>query len=213
MKYKLVIFDWDGTLMDSAPKIVACMQKAAKMAQVSIPSEHDVRQIIGVSLLPATKMLFECSDGVAEKIVAFYKDIYANQDSTPHPLFSGARELLETLKSDSQRSLAVATGKAKKGLMSAWEKSDSAHYFHSFRCADDARSKPDPEMLQQLLTEFNFHPKDAVMIGDTHFDMQMAEAIGMDRIGVSYGAHKPEQLEKHSPIAIVDSCSQLHQYL
>lgn len=213
MKYKLVIFDWDGTLMDSAPKIIACMQKAAKVVGVTIPTDHDVRQIIGVSLLPATKLLFDCSDTIAQKIVTNYKDIYVNQDNTPHPLFEGAKELLGWLRLEPQRLLAVATGKARKGLASAWEHSDSGHFFHASRCADDAKSKPDPDMLQQLLIEFACKPSDAVMIGDTHYDMEMAQTIGMNRIGVSYGAHKAEQLLPHSPIVIVNSCKDLRQHL
>lgn len=213
MKYKVVIFDWDGTLMDSAPKIVSCMQKAAKKSSLPIPRDHDVRQIIGISLLPATKLLFDCSDSIAEKIVLDYKDIYANQDKTPHPLFEGAKELLVLLRQEPQRILAVATGKARKSLNSAWEHSDSGHFFHSSRCADDAKSKPDPDMLQQLLTQFDCDISEAVMIGDTCHDMKMAQTIGMNRIGVSYGAHKSEQLQPHSPIVIVDSCKELKQHL
>jgi len=213
MKYKLVIFVWDGTLMDSTPKIVACMQKAAQVTGLPLPSDHDVRQIIGISLLPATKILFDCSDNIAEKLVHSYKHIYANQDNTPHPMFEGAKDLLVWLKQEPQRVLAVATGKARRSLESAWQSSDSRHFFHASRCADEAKSKPDPDMLQQLLTQFVCDPTDAVMIGDTYHDMKMAQAIGMNRIGVSYGAHKAEQLHTHSPIVIVNSCKDLKQHL
>lgn len=199
--------------MDSAQKIVLSMQTAAKTAGLSIPSAHAVRQIIGISLKPAIMQLFEIYDEkIADQIVRQYKQAYTDNHHIPSPLFDGVIPLLDSLKSQ-QRLLAVATGKARKGLNNAWHESGTREYFISSRCADEAMSKPEPDMLKQILEELRLTPSDAVMIGDTSHDMSMAEKIGMDRIGVSYGVHAPHQLAHHSPISIIDSPIELLDHL
>lgn len=98
-------------------------------------------------------------------------------------------------------------------MQKAWNDSGVGHFFHTSRCADEAQSKPSSDMLLQILDELNLKVKDAVMIGDTSFDMQMAQAIGMDRVGVTYGVHQHQQLAAHNPQAIVSEVSELSQYL
>jgi phosphoglycolate phosphatase len=207
--YELVIFDWDGTVMDSAAKIVSCMQLAAEACDMPVPSAEAVSHIIGISLHPAIKQLFAIDDDVlVNDLVLAYKEIFLSKDATPSPLFNGAERLFSTLK-EHELTLAVATGKARRGLERAWLTTNTRHYFSYSRCADEAQSKPSPDMLQQLLALSGVDVSQAVMIGDTTYDMQMAQAIGMDRIGVSYGVHAQLHLENHRPKAIVHDISEL----
>lgn len=207
--YQLVIFDWDGTVMDSAAKIIGCMQNAARQCEVPVPSDDEVAHIIGISLKPAIMQLFDTRDeALADRLVQAYKTEYLQQDVVPCPLFAGAESLFDGLR-EAGKTLAVATGKARRGLNRAWRNTGTGHYFATSRCADEAQSKPSPDMLLQILDELNVTAGHAVMIGDTVYDMQMAEAIGMDRIGVSYGVHAQVNLEKHKPQAIVHSLDEL----
>ncbi|AXT40637.1 HAD family hydrolase [Alteromonas sp. BL110] len=212
-KYKLVIFDWDGTLMDSAAKIVSCMQLAAEQCGMPIPTYDEVGHIIGISLRPAIKQLFKIEDDeLAERLVAAYKEAFVTRDTTPCPLFNDVEQLLGNLK-EAGCTLAVATGKARRGLDRAWAQTGTGLFFSASRTADDAESKPSPDMLLQLLDELGFEVEDAVMIGDTTYDMQMAKTIGMDRIGVSYGVHAQVYLEALSPVALVHSIKELEAAL
>ncbi len=213
MRYKLVIFDWDGTLMDSADKIINCMQIAAKHCDMPVPSADAVSHIIGISLKPAIKQLFGIDDdALAERLVLAYKEAFVSHDATPCPLFNGVQELLSALKAKGA-TLAVATGKARRGLDRAWSQTETGHFFSASRCADDAQSKPSPDMLLQILDELKISAHDAVMIGDTTYDMQMAKSIGMRRIGVSYGVHAQVHLEALAPETIVHSIGELQQFL
>ncbi|MCQ8847128.1 HAD-IIIA family hydrolase [Alteromonas stellipolaris] len=213
MRYKLVIFDWDGTLMDSADKIINCMQIAAKHCDMPVPSADAVSHIIGISLKPAIKQLFGIDDdALAERLVLAYKEAFVSHDATPCPLFNGVEDLLSALKAKGA-TLAVATGKARRGLDRAWSQTETGHFFSASRCADDAQSKPSPDMLLQILDELNISAHDAVMIGDTTYDMQMAKSIGMRRIGVSYGVHAQVHLEALAPETIVHSIGELQQFL
>lgn len=208
-KYKVVIFDWDGTVMDSAQKIISCMQLAAKQCDVPVPSDEDVGHIIGISLKPAIIKLFNLScESKADALVDAYKQAFIVLDHIPSPLFEGAEQVLSELK-QAGLVLAVATGKARRGLVRAWEQTNTTGFFTASRTADDAQSKPNPDMLVQLLSELDIKVEDAVMVGDTTYDMQMAQSIGMDRIAVSYGVHAQLQLEKHNPIAVVHTLSEL----
>lgn len=212
-QYKLVIFDWDGTVMDSVGKIVQCMQIAARQCDLPVPDASAVGNIIGISLHPAIKILFNLSDdAAADTVVAAYKTAYLEQDVTPCPMFDGAVDMLAALHQQG-RTLAVATGKARRGLDRAWRNTATGQFFSASRTACEAQSKPSSDMLEQLLREIGVDVSEAVMIGDTVYDMQMAEHIGMDRIGVTYGVHDAERLQAHSPVYIADSIGQLHQFL
>jgi phosphoglycolate phosphatase len=203
-----IIFDWDGTIMNSAGKIVWCMQKAAALASLPIPNSKQVEHIIGISLLPAVQQLFDIGVNKAQEVCTYYKQAYLEQDQTPCPLFDGAHEVLSALSS--RYTLGVATGKARRGLQRAFEQTNSAVYFSDTRCADEADSKPSPDMLIQLLKQWQIEPHQAVMIGDTTYDMQMAEAISMPRIGVSYGVHDKLAILQHGPAHVVDALHELH---
>lgn len=211
--YRLVIFDWDGTIMDSEKRIVSCVQNAARIAGAAIPTAHAAKSIIGLSLKVAVEALFPKLDSVKQEEIAFhYRDQYVNHDKTPTPLFEGALVLFDELKSAGMQ-LAVATGKTRAGLDRVWQHFDVAHHFVSSRCACEARSKPHPEMLESLLAELNIEKHQAVMIGDTSFDMEMAKNAGIDRIGVSMGVHDNSVLEQFSPLVIVNSLPELKSHL
>jgi phosphoglycolate phosphatase len=211
MRYSHIIFDWDGTVMDSAAKIVSCMQLAAKESMLPIPSSQAVRHIIGISLGPAISQLFNISLVEADKVATHYKRIFLEVDQTPSPLFTGAINTLQQLQAN--HVLGVATGKARRGLERAWKHTDTKQYFDASRCADEAQSKPSPDMLIQLIEHWQVEPESVLMVGDTVYDLQMAETIGMPRLGVSYGVHDSEALLLHSPIAIVDEFKHILDYI
>ncbi|WP_018981468.1 HAD-IA family hydrolase [Salinimonas chungwhensis] len=211
--YQLIIFDWDGTLMDSAGKIVSCMQQAAAQCDVPIPDAHAVGNIIGISLRPAIQILFNTRDDkLTDALLTAYKDAYLEKDVTPCPLFTGTMDMLNTLSAHN-KTLAVATGKARRGLDRAWKNTQTGHFFVTSRTACEADSKPSPDMLRQILSETGFSAHDALMVGDTVYDMQMAQEIGMDRLAVSYGVHESDRLAAHEPVAIVDSIYHMQTFL
>lgn len=212
-QYKLVIFDWDGTLMDSIARIVSSIQASAQHCQLAIPTVQSVKEIIGLSLPKALNILFPGASSADMAVLrAQYKYHYVEADLTPSPLFEHALTLLTALKSENKL-LAVATGKGRAGLQRIFSVTQTEHFFNASRCADEARSKPDPQMLLSLLAELNINAEQAVMVGDTSHDMKMAQAAGIDSIGITLGVHNREILTQYQPIAIVDSLAQLQQLL
>jgi phosphoglycolate phosphatase len=211
--YKLIIFDWDGTLMDSVARIVSSMQAAAKQCQLTIPTQEQVKDIIGLSLPKALGVLFpKGSNDQLTNMLEQYKYQYVEGNNPPSPLFDNALLLLDALKGENKL-LAVATGKARQGLQRVFSVTDTEHYFHASRCADEALSKPDPQMVLSLLEELNVLPEHAVMIGDTSYDMEMAQSAGVDRIGITLGVHERDILNRYQPKAVVDSLAELQQLL
>lgn len=214
---RLAIFDWDGTLMDSVGRIVACVQGAARDCELAVPAPAQIRQIIGLSLDVAMSRLFPLCSGATsgERQIAAIIDRYRHHylhDATPSPLFAGAGELLHDWQSRGLQ-LAVATGKSRRGLDRVLDETGLRPLFVTSRGADEARSKPDPLMLEQILDELELLPRQAVMIGDSVHDMAMAEAIAMPRIGVTWGVDSSDALSRHGPVAVVDSMTALHALL
>lgn len=212
-KIKLVIFDWDGTVMDSIGKIVVSLQQAATRVNLPVPAAAQAKQIIGLSLDPAFQRLFpKSSQQQRDELSEHYKDVYLNHDNTPTPLFPDAHELFDTLRQHGYL-LSVATGKARRGLDRMMSETNTEHYFHSSRCSDEAESKPNPDMLQQLLLHHQLKPWQAVMVGDTVHDLAMAQAIDMPRIGITHGVHGPADFAPHEPSAVVHSLAELRKLL
>ncbi|KRV64413.1 HAD family hydrolase [Aeromonas veronii] len=218
---RLAIFDWDGTLMDSVGRIVACVQGAARDCELAVPAPAQIRQIIGLSLGVAMSRLFPLCSGSGsgatsgERQIAALIDRYRHHylhDATPSPLFAGAGELLHDWRSRGLQ-LAVATGKSRRGLDGVLDETGLRPLFVTSRGADEARSKPDPLMLEQILDELGLSPRQAVMIGDSVHDMAMAEAIAMPRIGVTWGVDSRDALSRHGPVAVVDSMTALRALL
>jgi len=198
---ELVIFDWDGTLVDSRGVIVRTMQ--ATMAEVGfdpLPGE-ECQQVIGLGLDEALRTLVPHA---GETDRARLREVYGREfqrfGSADMPFFAGVEEGLESLTGQGRR-LAVATGKSRRGLERLLTEWDMHGTFHATRCADETASKPDPRMLRELLAEMGLAPEQAVFIGDTAFDMEMAHRLGMPRIAVTYGVHDHERLAPWQPTA------------
>ena len=210
-KYKLVIFDWDGTVMDSISKIVNCIRHSALALNIEPPSDTAIKNIIGMSLELAIEVLFP--DDVAQHpaLIKGYKQQY-RVDTTPTPVFDNVENVLSTLKAQGVI-LAIATGKGRAGLERLLDESQLREFFSASRTSCEAQSKPSPDMLYQLLDELGVNVDDALMIGDTKIDMAMAKAAGMDRVGVTMGVHNAEQLNEFTPVATVDSYQQLQRIL
>ncbi len=202
---KLVVFDWDGTVMDSIGRIVSSMQAAADSTGLAVPSSYAVKQIIGLSLDPAFAVLFPDSNAEQRsQLFGHYRDHYTIYNTTPSPLFAGAEQVLKNLAAQNIL-LAVATGKARHGLDRMFAETGLGHYFVTSRCADEAQSKPHPDMLVQIGQQLGISPEHAIMVGDTSHDMKMAQAINMPRIGVTHGVHGAEVLRQYQPKAIIDN--------
>ena len=209
MNYDLVIFDWDGTVMDSTGRIVSCMQLAAvDLGLPSLPDET-VCGIIGLGLPEAIGTLYPVLDaGGIESMRERYAFHFIAAEATPSALYPGAESLLTGLREAGMK-LAVATGKSRKGLQRVWGNTGLDRYFDASRCADESHSKPHPAMVTELLTELGVAPERALVVGDTSFDLQMARDAGVDRVAVSYGAHPVDRLMNFHPLAVIDALPQL----
>ncbi|WP_421247326.1 HAD-IA family hydrolase [Aeromonas jandaei] len=216
---RLAIFDWDGTLMDSVGRIVACVQGAARDCELAVPAPAQIRLIIGLSLDVAMSRLFplrsDSGTAIDERQIATLIDRYRHHylhDATPSPMFAGAGELLHDWRFRGLQ-LAIATGKSRRGLDRVLDETGLRPLFVTSRGADEARSKPDPLMLEQILAELGLSPRQAVMIGDSVHDMAMAEAIAMPRIGVTWGVDSRDALSRYEPVVVVDSMTALRALL
>lgn len=211
--YKLVVFDWDGTLMDSETKIVNCLRAAAHDCGLADPGREAARNVIGLGLPEALKVLFPHADSsTMVRLVAVYKDHFLIHDKTIMPLFPGVTEGLENLVEEGYR-LAVATGKARRGLERVLAETGVGHLFCYTRCADEARSKPHPLMLEDILQATGVDRSAALMIGDTTYDMEMAHNASMARVAVTYGVHARDRLLQHAPIDCLESFAAVRAWL
>ena len=209
MSYQLVIFDWDGTVMDSTGRIIACMHKAGADLCLPVLEDDAVREIIGLGLPEALRTLYPgIGDRDLERMRERYAVHFVAAEASPSRLYPGARETLEALRAAGLR-LAVATGKSRKGLDRVWASSGLGDSFDAARCADETHSKPHPAMVTELLTELGVAPERALVVGDTSFDLQMARDAGVDRVAVSYGAHPVDRLMNFHPLAVIDALPQL----
>ncbi|AOS98035.1 Pyrophosphatase PpaX [Microbulbifer aggregans] len=205
----LVILDWDGTVCNSEARIVFCMQRAADRAGLPVLHPEAIGNIIGLGLPEAVSSLFpEASMEQRDSMRQFYADEWLAARSEPLPLFDGVLETLDRLQSDGHQ-LAVATGKSRRGLNREFEDHGLGALFVASRCADETASKPHPRMLRELLLETGIPVEEAVMVGDTVYDLQMAAALDMAAVGVSYGVHHPERLQACGPSAIIDHFPEL----
>lgn len=212
-QYELLIFDWDGTLMDSIARIVNCFGNACADAGLPVPPESAMRHVIGLGLSEAVDMLLPGVDNaLRERVVARYREHFLHIDQTAMPLFSGVRAGLEELVSSGYL-LAVATGKSRRGLDRVLQETGMSSLFVATRCADEALSKPHPKMLHDLLDYTGLSSEHALMVGDTTYDLQMARTAAMDSLAVSYGVHSRETLLAHAPRACLDSFDEVRQWL
>ncbi len=206
----LFIFDWDGTLVDSKAMITSAMQLAAANMGWAPLDDALIHNIIGLGLPEAILRLYpQVSDLDRARLRDFYAGNFVRlYEEKSSDFFPVVPETLETLRNQGHL-LAVATGKSRKGLDRILADLGMGTYFDATRCADETASKPHPLMLEQLLAHFDVEARDAVMIGDTEYDMEMARTISMPRIAVSYGAHHIDRLYPYKPELCLDQFDQL----
>lgn len=211
--FDLIVFDWDGTLMDSEAKIVRCMLAAANEAGLTDPGAPAIRHIIGLGLKEALQELFpQASAAQTVQLIESYRVHFLERDDTAMPLFPGVREGLAQLAEQGYL-LAIATGKARRGLNRVLDETGLRGLFVSSRCADEAHSKPHPLMLEQILDETGVGSARALMVGDTVYDMQMARHARMAGLSVSYGVHERNALLEQGACDCLDSFPEVCAWL
>lgn len=211
-RYELVIFDWDGTIMDSTGLIARCIQDACREVGVPVPSDADARWVIGLGASASVKYVAPTLP--VERHAEFasrYRDHYLSREHEA-PLFEGIPALLAELRSRERR-LAVATGKSRRGLDRALEASGLAPNFEASRCADEGFAKPHPGMLLALLDATGVEPSRALMVGDTTHDLDLAANAGVDAVGVTYGAHAAGLLRERPSRHLATSVEDLRRWL
>ncbi len=212
MKYEMIVFDWDGTLLDSAGAIVLAIQAACRDLGLPAPSDPQARHVIGLGLADAMRHAVpDLGQEHYQKMIDRYRFHYLSGDHQL-TLFEGVRELLWELQ---QRGhiLTIATGKSRAGLERALDHSGLRPSFQSSRCADECHSKPHPQMLDELMGEFGVATESTLMIGDTSHDLLMARNAGVSGLGVTYGAHPHEHLAEHAPLACLHTVEELRVWL
>lgn len=211
-QFDLIAFDWDGTLFDSTKIIVRCIQRAVTDVGGAMPSDKDAAYVIGMGLMQA--LAHAAPDVPPEKypeLGARYRHHYV-QHQNDISLFDGVLVLLAELKAR-HHSLAVATGKSRRGLDEALQAVELRGMFDGSRTADETAGKPHPRMLHELMREFGVEPERTLMIGDTTHDLQMAVNAGCASVGVSYGAHEPDAFHALNPRFIAHTVPELRQWL
>ncbi|MDH5784931.1 MAG: HAD-IA family hydrolase [Chromatiales bacterium] len=212
-RFNLLVFDWDGTLMDSEASIVACMQGAIGDLGCDPRSTDEIKNIIGLGLREAIDTLYPGSDDTFLKaMVDRYRYHFLGGRGEMAELFPGAEETIRAL-SDAGYLLAVATGKGRRGLDMVLAQTGLARYFHATRCADETFSKPHPQMLEEVMELVGAEPGETLMIGDTEYDMQMANNARTHALAVSYGVHERERLLQHDPLHCLDDIAELTDWL
>lgn len=209
---KLLVFDWDGTLMDSEAQIVTCMQAAIADLSLEPRSADQVKNIIGLGLREAVSALYPQSD---DSLVIAMSDRYRDHWLAGYqqsPLFPGVEETLQFLKAEGFQ-LAVATGKGRRGLDKVLSETGLTEIFAATRCSDETLSKPHPLMLEQIMTELRIAPEQTLMIGDTEYDMEMARNARAHPVAVSYGVHEWERLQRHAPLTCLDQITEITDWL
>jgi phosphoglycolate phosphatase len=211
MSYPLIVFDWDGTIIDSHATIIECMQKASRDLGLPIPGAERAGHVIGLGMHDAMKMV--APDLPAERypeFVARYREHFLAREESMR-LFTGMSQLLMDLSKN--HLLAIATGKSRRGLERALDASGVRDCFSASRCADETTPKPHPAMLLELMEELHFGAQAMLMVGDTSHDMQMARSAGVDGLAVTYGAHPEPELRSCEPRDCVSSVAALREWL
>ncbi|WP_028079319.1 HAD-IA family hydrolase [Solimonas soli] len=211
---KLIIFDWDGTLADSAAMIVGAMQRAIAALRLPARSDEAIRELIGLSLDDGLRRLYPDADvGHIRGLLDHYRAHWLAEGAGEAPLFAGGLDALRALHGDALR-LAVATGKSRRGLdRSLAHHVEVRDLLINSRTADETAAKPDPRMLMELLADEGLRAEEALMIGDTEYDMAMAGAIGMPALGVTCGVHAPRRLLDAGAQALLEGVADLPGWL
>jgi phosphoglycolate phosphatase len=211
--YDLIVFDWDGTLMDSTRLISKSLQNACADIGIPVPADSDALFVIGLGLADTFRHV---APGIDEdrkaQLAERYRHHFLTLEGFGAPLYAGVPEMLADLHGRGRR-LAVATGKARRGLERVLDSTGLRPWFEATRCADEGFAKPHPDMLLMLLDITGVEPKRAVMVGDTTHDLELAANAGIDAVAVSYGAHDEKLLATRPAKARCTSVAQLHRWL
>ena len=209
MKYKLLIFDWDGTLANTHPAVVRAMQQVATDLKLPVPKEEDVSAAFGLTLANIVRKLFPTAD-----CQAFNEKFYqcCSSGDNRDRLFDDALQTLQNLQQQNYL-LAIATNKSRKGLLFSLDHLELHDYFCALRCGDDEFAKPQPEVLHGILDELSVSPQDAVMIGDSSFDMLVAQNAKVDSIAICCNEQQKQELSQYNPIACISKISELCSYV
>lgn len=209
--FRLIVFDWDGTLMDSAAAIVTAIQGASRDLALPVPDAEHARHVIGLGLTDALAYLFpELQRAAYEDVANRYRFHYSVLDRGI-PLFEGVAEMVADLAAAGFL-LAVATGKGRRALDRALETTGLTPLFHATRCADETFSKPHPAMLLDLMDELGIDAARTLMVGDTTHDLAMARNAHVAPVAVAYGAHSRESLSACAPLAVLDTVAALRAW-
>ena len=210
--YELIVFDWDGTIMDSTALIASCIQAAFRDLGLPIPAQSQARYVIGMGFTDTLDHIAPQLDEARRRALGErYRHHFLARESEA-PLYPGIPELLADLKGRGRR-LAIATGKARRGLERALDATGLRPWFEATRCADEGFAKPHPEMLLALLDFTGVAPQRALMVGDTVHDLDLAANAGVDAVAVLYGAHDAELLATRAARARLASVAELHRWL
>lgn len=211
MKYRLIVFDWDGTILDSPAGIAESIRASCGDLGLAVPDLELASHVIGLGLPELMRKVAPALplERYPEFVEAYRRHFRAREPAMQ--LFAGMRELLEELSA--RAVLGIATAKSRRGLERALDATGLRPHFRASRCADECRPKPAPDMLLQLLHELSLSPREALMIGDTSHDLGMASAAGVDALAVTYGAHREAGLRACGPLGCFSSVHQLRQWL
>jgi phosphoglycolate phosphatase len=212
-EYDLLIFDWDGTLADSIGRIVEAMRMAAIQSEMEVRDDQAIKGIIGLGLPEAIRTLYPQISG--SELIDFrqrYADCYMAMDNVPSRLFDGVLESMQAFRDEGYR-LAVATGKARRGLDRVLKANNWLDWFDITRAADETASKPDPLMLHEIMAHCDVPAQRSLMIGDSSFDLLMARNAGMDSVAVGYGAQSLDSLRSYEPRLAIEEFSELRAWL
>jgi phosphoglycolate phosphatase len=208
-RFDLIIFDWDGTLVNSIDWIASCLQHAAEQCGIAIPEAQTAKDVIGLSINKAMQALFpEVDRQTQEQLVACYSQKYLSKQISPDDLFPGVYDMLVHLN-EAGYQLAVATGKTRAGLQEALQATGTEELFCITRCSDETASKPDPRMLREIIQHTNTANERSLMVGDSIHDLQMAFNAHISAIAVSCGAHSEELLQQYHPLLCLQQPTEL----
>lgn len=212
LRYPLLIFDWDGTIVDSHSRITNAMLEAFEACALTPPSEAQIGQIIGLGLSEAVQVLCpEADQATHAQLISNYRVRFLGGAEQARA-FAGVEDMLADLRAQDYV-LTVATGKSRRGLEQDLDQTGLRRFFSYTRCVSECASKPDPEMVEQILVHEWQEPGHALVIGDTEFDLLMARNAGCDAVGVSCGAHTVEQLASATPLAVLGNVVDLPGFL
>lgn len=210
---KLIVFDWDGTLMDSAAHIVSSLQTAIADLELEKKTNDELKNIIGLGLREAFFALYpQADDNELTALTLRYREHFFDKQADTSELFSGARELVQELQ-DKDYYLAIATGKGRNGLDKVLNETGMGEFFPITRCADESHSKPHPQMLLDIIDYYGIDANEAIMVGDTEYDLLMANNAEANAVGVTYGVHEKQRLLDCKPLTCLDNVSELHSWL